>query len=171
MRFLSFLTFFLLRRSHVKRSPHGTYSMTRNIFSSSVQHPTIDTTFLCEPNIFICSISNVNSSFCVSDGSSKDNWIKWFCLLPVVWWQHWIVNSVLDFSFAWQIFIPFYCTHSHLICTKGQVHFTLVIAFQFNIHVTTPSFLITASDGITGTVRVGAASYLEPLPYLPYLRP
>ena len=54
---------------------------------------------------------------------------------------------------------------------KGQVHFTLVIAFQFNIHVTTTSFLITASDGIIGTVRVGAASYLEPLPYLPYLRP
>ena len=71
--FFDFLTFFLLRRSQVKRSPHGTYSITRNIFSSSVQHPTIDTTFLCEPNIFICSISNVNSSFCVSDGSSKDN--------------------------------------------------------------------------------------------------
>ena len=126
------ITFFLLRRSQAKRSPHGTYSITRNIFSSSVQHPTIDTTFLCEPNIFICSISNVNSSFCVSDGSSKDNWIKWFCLLPVVRWQHLVVNLVLDFSFAWHIFIPFYCTHSHLICTKGQVHFTLVIAFQFN---------------------------------------
>ena len=72
MRFLGFLTFFLLRRSQVKRSPHGTYSMTTNIFSSSVQHPTIDTTFLCDPNIFICSISKVNSSFCASDGSSKD---------------------------------------------------------------------------------------------------
>ena len=171
MRFLGFLTFFLRRRSHVKRSPHGTYSMTRNIFSSSVQHPTIDTTFLCEPNIFICSISNVNSSFCVSDGSSKDNWMKWFPLLPVLRWQHSIANSVLDFSFAWQIYSSLFFACILIICTKGQVDFTLVIAFQFISHFTTPSSLITTSDGITGTVRVGAASYLEPLPYLPYLRP
>ena len=60
------------------------------------------------------------------------------------------------------IFIPFYCTHLHLICTKGQVDFTLVIAFQFNSHFTTPSSLMTASDGIIETVRVGAVSYLEP---------
>ena len=77
MSFIPFFTFFLLRRSHVNRSPHGTYSMTRNISFSSVQHPTMDTTFLCEPNSFICSISNVNSSLCASDGSSKDKWIKW----------------------------------------------------------------------------------------------
>ena len=69
------------------------------------------------------------------------------------------------------IFTPFYCTHPHLIYTKGQVDFTLVIAFQFNSHFTTPSSLITALDGIIGKVRVRAVSYLEPLPYLPYLRP
>ena len=55
------------------------------------------------------------------------------------------------------------------MCTK--LDFTLVIAFKFNIHVTTPSSLMTASDGIIVTARVGAASYLEPLPYLSYLRP
>ena len=75
LNFVHLLTLFRLRRSHVSRSPQGTYSMTRNIFSWIVQHPTMDTTFLCEPNSFICSISNVNSSFCVLDGSSKGIWI------------------------------------------------------------------------------------------------
>ena len=70
--------------------------MTRDIFSWIVQHPTMDTTFLCEPNSFICSISNVNSAFCALDGSPKGNWI-YDTVIFMLQWQHY---KVIDFSFA-----------------------------------------------------------------------
>ena len=65
------LTDVLLLRSHCSRSPNGTYSITRNLFSYMVQHPTKDTIFWCEPNCFIFSISCKNSSFCSSLGLSR----------------------------------------------------------------------------------------------------
>ena len=59
------LTFRLLRRNQCNRSPKATYSITRNLGSCKVQHPTRDTIFWCAPKSFICSISCKNSSFAV----------------------------------------------------------------------------------------------------------
>ena len=56
----------------------------------------MDTTFLCEPNSFICPISNVNSAFCALDGLSKGNWI-YDIVFFMLQWQHY---KVIDFSFA-----------------------------------------------------------------------
>ena len=64
-----------MRRNHCNRSPNGTYSITRNLCSCSVQHPTRDTIFWCAPNNFIIAISNRNSSFCTSLGSSNKQWV------------------------------------------------------------------------------------------------
>ena len=66
--------------------------------------------------------------------------------------------------------------HPFLSDTHPPMHkrigrFYLLIAFHFNSDVTTPPSLIAGAERIAGTVRVGVASCLEPLPYLPYLRP
>ena len=70
--FLALLSDCLLHRNHCNRSPHGTYSITRNLCSCKVQQPTRDTIFWCVPSSFISSISCKNSSFWSSLGSSKN---------------------------------------------------------------------------------------------------
>lgn len=78
-------------RNHCKRSPYGTYSITKNLVSCSVQHPTKDTMLGCDPNSFICDISCKKACFCSSRGLSVTDiefeigesckFYPWVCLI------------------------------------------------------------------------------------------